>query len=72
MPSVRASAFGKALTHRGFDRVRTLLGRAYYTGSGVPVDKAAALEWYRKAAEQGHARAQLLLDCHRNPTVQKC
>lgn len=33
-------------------------GRAYEKGQGVPQDDAQALAWYRKAAEQGHAKAQ--------------
>jgi TPR repeat protein len=41
------------------------LGCAYYHGHGVPVDKAAAAEWYRKgranAAELGYAKAQYSL-----------
>jgi cell division septation protein DedD len=34
------------------------LGQAYKLGRGVPVDQAIAIEWFRKAAEQGHAQAQ--------------
>jgi len=34
------------------------LGMAYATGKGVPQDDVYALEWLRKAAEGGHARAQ--------------
>ncbi len=34
------------------------LGQAYKLGRGVPADIAAALEYYRKAAVQGHARAE--------------
>ena len=30
----------------------------YNYGEGVPVDKAEAARWYRKAAEQGHTSAQ--------------
>jgi hypothetical protein len=30
----------------------------YYYGRGVPSDYAEAARWYRKAAEQGYARAQ--------------
>jgi len=30
----------------------------YYNGYGVTKDYKAALEWYKKAAEQGHAVAQ--------------
>jgi TPR repeat protein len=35
------------------------MGVVYYNGHGVPLDKAAALVWWRKAAEQGHAAAQM-------------
>ncbi|MEO8723121.1 MAG: SPOR domain-containing protein [Sphingobium sp.] len=34
------------------------LGQAYRLGKGVPVDFPVALEYYRKAAGQGHPRAQ--------------
>ena len=37
------------------------LGNKYYTGEGVPEDKAEAVRWYRLAAEQGHAEAQASL-----------
>lgn len=48
------------------------LGQAYKLGRGVPADIAAALEYYRKAAEQGHERAQdnyglLLFQQNRRP-----
>ncbi len=32
-----------------------------YNGEGVPQDYAEAVRWYRKAAEQGYARAQVVL-----------
>ena len=31
---------------------------AYYNGRGVRQDYAQAVQWYRRAAEQGHAQAQ--------------
>ena len=34
------------------------MGVCYYNGEGVDQDKAVAVEWLRKAAEQGYARAQ--------------
>ena len=34
------------------------LGQAYRLGRGVPVDAQAAEGWFRKAADQGHARAR--------------
>ena len=36
-----------------------LWGRHVRFGRGVPQDHAAAVFWYRKAAEQGYARAQV-------------
>ena len=30
----------------------------YNNGYGIEQDKTKAVEWYRKAAEQGYARAQ--------------
>src|SRR5262249_19851201 len=37
------------------------LGVLYSKGEGVPQDEAEALKWFRLAAAQGHARAQLNL-----------
>jgi hypothetical protein len=37
------------------------LGLIFY-GEGVAQDTAAAVRWYRLAAEQGHAYAQARLD----------
>lgn len=34
------------------------MGQAYKLGRGVPADLNTATEWYRKAAEQGHLKAQ--------------
>ena len=36
-------------------------GDKYYRGKGVPQDFQKAAEWYQKAAEQGHAKAQFNL-----------
>jgi len=37
------------------------LGRMYHFGLGVGKNDSSAVEWYRKAAEQGHADAQFSL-----------
>ncbi|TNE43972.1 MAG: sel1 repeat family protein [Sphingomonadales bacterium] len=37
------------------------MGVAYAFGKGVPQDKAAAIDWYSKAANQGYAEAQFNL-----------
>lgn len=34
------------------------LGQAYKLGRGVPADLSTAMDWYRKASAQGHARAE--------------
>nr|WP_087575189.1 SPOR domain-containing protein [Sphingomonas sp. CDS-1] len=34
------------------------MGQAYKLGRGVKADPAAAIDWYRKAAKQGHSRAE--------------
>ncbi len=38
-----------------------LIAGMYFDGKGLPIDLATAFQWYRKAAEQGHAKAQGLL-----------
>ena len=43
------------------------MGLVLYYGDGAPVDKAAALGWWRKAAEQGHKEAQCFLDHYTEP-----
>ncbi len=45
---------------------RYSVGYMYQSGHGVPPDHAKAICWYRKAAEQGHVRAQSSLEalCH--------
>ena len=50
------------LANDGDARAQYYLGRMYYEGYGVPQDKAAAVKWYRRAAEQGDAGAQATLD----------
>jgi hypothetical protein len=43
------------------------LALLYEKGEGVAVDKAKAVEWYKKAAEQGHVAAQTKLsECYRD------
>ena len=52
------------------------LGLMYFSGQGVPKVAAAAVNWYRKAAEQGLAQAQSNFgnaysdgDCEPRPAV---
>ena len=41
--------------------VQYRVGEMYFEGNGVTKDKRLAITWYRKAAEQGNARAQCKL-----------
>ena len=45
-----------------------IIGYCYYYGIELSESIDVALEWYRKAAEQGHARAQCELGFHYNRT----
>ena len=47
------------LAEQGVAEAQYNLGMMYYTGSGVHQDYAEALRWFRQAAEQGHAEAQI-------------
>ena len=45
----------------GDAEMQNILGEMYIKGDGVPKDAAKAVEWYQKAATQGHAKAQYAL-----------
>ena len=49
----------RALAERGDADAQRWLGAMYYQGEGVQQDYEKAAHWFRKAAEQGHARSQL-------------
>ena len=49
----------RALAEAGATEAQYILGVIYETGLGVPRDAAEAARWYRLAAEQGDAWAQL-------------
>ena len=51
----------RALAVAGDAHAQFVLGGRYAAGRGVPQDDAEAVAWYRLAAEQGHAHAQLSL-----------
>ena len=40
------------------------MGQFYTNGEGVTTNKTKAVEWFQKAAEQGHVQAQLELAIH--------
>lgn len=46
---------------QGLANVQYNLGLMYFAGRGVPKNDVEAVKWYRKAAEQGYAAAQLEL-----------
>lgn len=49
------------LAEGGDARAQVQLGTLHYHGHGVPENDALALQWYDRAARQGHAQAQYLL-----------
>ena len=49
------SGSGKLLI-KGHAKAQSNLGVMYDNGKGVPENDAEAVKWYRKAADQGHAR----------------
>jgi hypothetical protein len=51
----------RPLAERGDAAAQYRMGEMCAAGNGVPIDRHQAVEWYRKAAEQGHAKAQLQL-----------
>ncbi|QGP78536.1 SPOR domain-containing protein [Sphingobium sp. CAP-1] len=54
----RAVAEWRPLAQTGDPDAQFNLGQAYKLGRGVPSDLNVALDWYRKAAQQGHLRAE--------------
>lgn len=54
----KAVAEWRPLANAGDPDAQFNLGQAYKLGRGVPADSAAALDWFRKAAAQGHFRAE--------------
>lgn len=55
---VKAVNEWRPLANAGDADAQFNLGQAYKLGRGVPMDVPIALEWFRKATEQGHLRAQ--------------
>lgn len=54
----RAVAVWRPLAQIGDPDAQFNMGQAYKLGRGVRADMAAAIDWYRKAATQGHVRAE--------------
>ena len=66
------------MVQQGDANGQTSLGFMYDKGQGVPQDYAEAVRWYRKAAVQGYAEAQvepqdqgLLLRTSRPPIARR-
>ena len=54
----------KAKAEQGFVNAQFILGVMYDTGRGVPQNDAEAVRWFRMAAEQGNADAQVHAGLH--------
>ncbi len=54
----RALAEWRPLAAAGDADAQFNMGQAYKLGRGVPTDMGLALDWFRRAATQGHARAE--------------
>lgn len=54
----RAVAVWQPLAQSGDPDAQFNMGQAYKLGRGVKADPVLAIDWYRKAAKQGHARAE--------------
>ena len=57
----RLPAFGH-LQRWGARLAQFILGIMYDFGNGVPENDTDAIRWYRRAAEQGNAKAQGMLE----------
>lgn len=58
---VSALMYLRAAAARHYAPAQTLLGVAYQNGFGVHRSRARAQDWYRRAAAQGYARAEIEL-----------
>lgn len=54
----KAIAEWRPLAQSGDPDAQFNLGQAYKLGRGVPADLPTAIDWYRKATQQGHVRAE--------------
>ena len=52
----------KKAAEQGVAKAQYNLALCYAKGNGVAKDKAEAVKWFRKAAEQGHEKASEALD----------
>lgn len=61
-PDQRAAQFYFEAARRGHSGAQHALGILYLTGKGVQQDRAEAQKWFGRAAAQGHAEAQRLVE----------
>lgn len=66
----KAMIYLKPAGEAGIADAQNMLGSIYQSGSGTPVDEVIAEQWYRKAAFQGHSRAQGNLGMLLGPLVE--
>lgn len=66
----KAMIYLKPAAESGMAEAQNMLGSMYECGSGIPIDETSALKWYRKAALQGHSRAQANLGMLLGPLVE--
>ncbi|AVH44343.1 sel1 repeat family protein [Agrobacterium tumefaciens] len=55
---VRAMAEWRPMAEQGEQHAQFAMGTMYKEGEGVAADAQQAIDWFRKAAEQGHAGSQ--------------
>ena len=53
-----AAKYSKVAAEAGLADAQNMLGNLYHYGWGIPCDKALGDQWFRKAALQGHIKAQ--------------
>ncbi len=58
-----AIAWYRQVAAQGNKHAQFLIGLAHMAGQGVPQNYDEAAEWFQKATDQGHPKAQQYLDC---------
>jgi hypothetical protein len=53
----------------GDPEAQRIVGFAYSTGNGLPMDEVESVKWYRKAAEKNETLAQILLAMTCSPSL---
>jgi TPR repeat protein len=61
----------RPLAEQGDAAAQYNLGQMYLLGHGVPKNNAEAVTWYRKAADQGDAAAEVMA-CRRTMSARTC